>query len=525
MQRRRRFLRLLVESKFTVFATVLTSASFANSLRGETRPAPAVPIASSRTRTIGQSEPVRVADFGAIGDGVADDTRAVQAAAATGKPIHFHGLTCRITSPVTVKNHVHGPGKLTGSNLLHIGADNVSVLGLELQGSTASGVAADVAISSLNRSGLRIEGCKFTNSRVRVRNDAAAEVSNFYFIGNKVEADFSAFDYLVTQNDVLTVRGINGVWIKDNDFTVLNVHRVFKISDTEHASAKNAGSPYRSRNVTVAGNTIRGATKSHKQVFDLYSGTSDILITQNTIDVTGFGALIENKTGHAQNYSQNTSIVDNVLLRNDGMVVHLQGSHGAVTAGQDVGFQNAVIERNNIARSGSGGAPLLSVRFYDDIAITSNTIDSPVATGDRKGRAAVEVRSCARSAVTENTVANGAILFSKAVQNSNSKAFSASIAAIRVQGNSLSNADRSGLFGGIHLENVVDAACVVEILGNRMLRSADDGAGPSVIVRKCTLARLRVEGNIAEAEAVSKRRLILMQNTIATFSERGNSWN
>lgn len=57
--------------------------------------------AVTRTSQNKMRETVSVLDFGAIGDGVADDTVALASAISTQKPLDFGGLTYRITSPIS----------------------------------------------------------------------------------------------------------------------------------------------------------------------------------------------------------------------------------------------------------------------------------------------------------------------------------------------------------------------------------------------------------------------------------------
>ena len=56
------------------------------------------------------AEFVSVKDFGAVGDGVVDDTAAFIAAAATGKPLHIPYGDYVISAPVTISSYLIGQG-------------------------------------------------------------------------------------------------------------------------------------------------------------------------------------------------------------------------------------------------------------------------------------------------------------------------------------------------------------------------------------------------------------------------------
>jgi hypothetical protein len=60
---------------------------------------------------VAAAQPVNVKDFGAIGDGVADDTKAVQAAFSTGKDVFIPAGTYLVDNVQPVGNqHINGAG-------------------------------------------------------------------------------------------------------------------------------------------------------------------------------------------------------------------------------------------------------------------------------------------------------------------------------------------------------------------------------------------------------------------------------
>lgn len=104
--------------------------------------------------------PINVKDYGAVGDGVTDDTTAVQNAlnAAQGKTLIIDGV-CKITAPLIVK-------------------DNTEIIGI---GSRASGLDSYVAgtlFTSENAKG--IYKCLFENLRLRNRNLSPTDADGQY---------------------------------------------------------------------------------------------------------------------------------------------------------------------------------------------------------------------------------------------------------------------------------------------------------------------------------------------------------
>lgn len=96
--------------------------------------------------------------FGAVGDGIANDTDAVKEALNTGKPVIFQN-TYKITEPLEALNDVYGPGCLfmdaTAGYIIHTAHD---VKGLEIKSNNNHLVALGVYVSDTTNNPI-IEDC------------------------------------------------------------------------------------------------------------------------------------------------------------------------------------------------------------------------------------------------------------------------------------------------------------------------------------------------------------------------------
>ncbi len=111
--------------------------------------------------------------FGAIGDGITDDTAALAAAIATGKPVHLPaGYVFRFTADLTITTHFQqfgGPGKLKP-----VGNCGVVVSG------GATGVQLDLAFESAGHTGIAL---KIANAnRIHLRRFNGIDVFNALYI-------------------------------------------------------------------------------------------------------------------------------------------------------------------------------------------------------------------------------------------------------------------------------------------------------------------------------------------------------
>src|SRR5690606_38104531 len=105
--------------------------------------------------------------------------------------------------------------------------------------------------------------------------------------------------------------GIQGLWICGNIMNITNCHRVFKLQDTTGSTNENEGTSYHTKKCWIKNNEITATTDSGKQVIDAFNFTSDLWIEDNYFEVSGFGSIVENKTGLTTSYSQNTFINKN----------------------------------------------------------------------------------------------------------------------------------------------------------------------------------------------------------------------
>jgi hypothetical protein len=125
--------------------------------------------AVARTMQDKAREVVSVKDFGAVGDGVADDTAAIQAADSSGAPcVRFPGGTYKAAQLQQTTSWVMEPG----AKLLYAGAPDAGFIEC-----TASGIKGNIEIDGGGaqlRYGIKVSGSSNAYSKIDVRNVASA---------------------------------------------------------------------------------------------------------------------------------------------------------------------------------------------------------------------------------------------------------------------------------------------------------------------------------------------------------------
>jgi hypothetical protein len=250
-----------------------------------------LPNAIGRTVHQKLQENISVKDFGAVGDGVTDDSAAIQAAdngaLSSGAALYFEGDTYLIKTPLTISVPWIGvAGKTTikissdfaypttsfdprrysaitnlncNSVFNSSTADNVYISGFQFL--DGGGVNGKDTIGLANVKGGRISDCIFTTETNEVRTlvDFFACVKNFSVENTKI--------YNLTQNSV----GGGGMWIRNitgNGAISTNVTENINVVDCyfEHTTVDEAFAIYGvlglTKNVRVSRCTFNGAVSS-----------------------------------------------------------------------------------------------------------------------------------------------------------------------------------------------------------------------------------------------------------------------
>jgi nitrous oxidase accessory protein NosD len=256
---------------------------------------------------------VRHPDFGAAGDGVTDDTAAIQAAidaaeAAGGGIVFFPAGDYSITG-LTVDDNVRLTGTsdsvlvLTGAtDAIHVTGSNVTIdhLALDLTGATAD----DAIYVETGQSRVYVGDLKITASaadatnrgRVRFTNTDDFSVTRCVLDGTGVQSIMcgtAATNGLISRNVIKNYR--NGIYVaEDCDGLIISLNRFHTPAGSGILAGYDAILLQAASNVSVVGNVIKGSREHGIYV----SGTGtkfseDVTISGNTIaDVDSNGVQI-----------------------------------------------------------------------------------------------------------------------------------------------------------------------------------------------------------------------------------------
>jgi len=314
-------------------------------------------------------ELVSVKDFGATGDGVTDDTAAINLALAVGGKIYFPSGTylCSTITLVSSDTHIFGDKKsvikLKNSvdvDLLDLSNfDNITISDLTFDGNKANQTVDvnSVCVRGDGCSNVILQNCTIKNSAlsgINIRNSDGVKVVNNIFTdcGTKNSVNSGDAMYLAfNTND----------YVSGN--TVTNPARIGII-------IKGSAGPT-ATNSTVIGNYV---INSGENGIGTEDGNARILIANNVVVDAGDNVFASTKAGIVVGETGEKITVS-------GNIIHNPGSYGIeVVHGAD----ETIVSGNSITSSGSTGIFATAVDGsggLDNLLITGNNITTTVLDG------------------------------------------------------------------------------------------------------------------------------------------------
>jgi len=307
---------------------------------------------------------LNVSDFGAVCDGVTDDTAAINAAlveaAKSKKALKFDKKgTCLVSNKLVVTN---GITQIFGGKIKFTG----KITGIRLEG-VVHGLAENVKDLRIHHMNIETNGygiLGYNNSRVKIHNNVIRNkksVCSIYLFAHNLGAE-DAVDNVISYNKisgqknwgggVYIISGLDYKYPSDANFGAATV-LWFK-------EKTNASLTYAVRNTTITHNTIDGS------YYGMYlSGAQNTLVSENTT--------INNTVSFTlSNGSNNNRIINNTLKEMVSSAVNLA-----------YGSSDNLIRGNNISSSVATGEGLLQAyvgakrNLFEKNAVESTGIYGP----------------------------------------------------------------------------------------------------------------------------------------------------
>ena len=441
-----------------------------------------------------------VKDFGAVGDGVTDDTAAIQAACTAAKTIIFGSSAdnYRVTGTITLTS---------GTTLLMLGAtvtqatdqtpifnatgtDNVTITGGRFFGKseasyTNSPSSQAICIKASNATDLVVVGNRFENFWY---SPLMVDVG-----GNRIE--FSSNNVKGPGSAVLGVaanrRNTTGCTITGANLRIVNND----IYDTAQGIIVGQGS----ENVTIDGNVIHDLINEHGIYAD--TGIRRLTISNNVIRATGASGVglkvqcYDEFGVQTQNVAITGNVIDNT--GSDGiLVINTSAAPTLTTIG-------VTISGNTVLNA---GAHAIDVRSADDCLVVGNTVVAPLQSGiywDRCGNLTLAdnyIRGSVTSGMRDGgSSSNGVVIKDNTIRNC-------------ATGNSVG--DEFGIFLNSGATN-----CVID--GN-VMSDANANMQYGVYVIPNINSALSIVNNTVMQSTDGALRL---NSTAALREYRGNNWN
>ncbi|MCO6442640.1 MAG: right-handed parallel beta-helix repeat-containing protein, partial [Anaerolineae bacterium] len=401
-----------------------------------------------RTAQDKMREFVSVKDFGAVGDGVADDTTAIQSALNTGKAVYFPSGTSfyRITSQVSAAEDYQRIFSVEGAEIRQETANanvlaivsraGVEVSGLRLRApGTSTSYSNGNGVYILDSEYCRVEGCTVINHRgagVNLYSSNYCEVVGNTFLDSPVAhldqntqtfADiavvYSSKGNRVTGNVCrsgqatgIQVQSIAGSGDADRNVVIGNVVEGAKAygiiayrQNPDYTQDTVSGTVISGNTIkTVYGTILNVATSSYAYGSGIYvQGADGTVVVGNTVEDAHAGAAIISPSVFVETLSPaGIGCINVTRVVISGNIVNQSGMIGIEVASSGNGdvLGQAVVIGNIVTRARIAG---IRVRERGRAIVSNNAVDTVVGVGVRVYGSGTLYENVA---VTSNSVAN-----------------------------------------------------------------------------------------------------------------------
>jgi len=370
---------------------------------------------------------VSVKDFGAVGDGVTDDTIAVQAAFNSGATsICFPKATSKyavdeITIPSTVKQ-VFGPGlirqRANNTNIFTLTSSLGCIFdGLSFEGSWGSNLTSQPsstnnAINAISCSNIVVRDCYFT--RIGFHAVWLQDCTNCVISGNqiyqcgpaiytrgaeRVTISNNIIDTPITANSVFTI----GIALESTDGHAYGINREVTIQGNVVKFYRNAQGimAHSGSNISIIGNAVRESMLGIS--VNPYNATDEctrVQIVGNSCESpTTLVGYTGGNDGIICQAGGSTPDITDVVISGNTVVNYNRAENAAGQGGIRVGYTRRVtIADNTITAAQRNGIVLTSTE--DGVTITGNVISNIIEGGSTQN--GILVLAAARGIISGN---------------------------------------------------------------------------------------------------------------------------
>jgi len=311
---------------------------------------------------------VSVEDFGAVGNGVADDTSAFAAAilAAAGRPIVLNGGTYRVdtlaSSPITTSVNIEGSGTLDGNN-------NASAY-FNIGGSIALFRCANIKMQNMRAAALASSSAHVI-SRVEIENTTVVDSRtgyDFNCIVSSAEVRGNVFSNLSSSTDVNAVRFGNNSWATQaqQDYAIY-ANSFDTLEKTTNDGECHAILAY-GKHIRIFGNRVENVqnTGNGLGAEGIYTKALEAVVSGNTLIDAGTGEAYINLKGE----DANTRRI--VCTANTLLCVSV-----TPTTGINISTDQAIVSNNYLENMGNYGIRSPRRNIIDAL-VQGNTIKNSV---------------------------------------------------------------------------------------------------------------------------------------------------